>query len=374
MRKRIFTLACMFCAVALLPAQTKNDTHAAFRKANYNDAQRLDSLDAALQSEGYEWIEQEKYIEKEEKYPVDITYRAYASHPQYRIIDDCIYDTKGNLVRIIRLTRAMFTDDLMEHIRTAIYAQDYKLGKHDISQAAQSTHEALRSVLGLNRSVQKQSATDPKGSAIRTNSYGNENLNNEMAKRYIEQLTLDHEKDFAYIYEITRMNDTQFKLLFLDTKGKSSFTLKLSYGNMDKYKSGFFRPMLLETPPFSIDVATPTGIASTPSGVHTGQIYDIAEKNPNFPGGKEALNLWIAQNLKYPEAAVAQGVEGRVYVQFVVNADGSISDTRIIRSPDESLSMEVIRLIQSMPRWTPGEVRGKPVRTRFSMPILFKFK
>lgn len=82
----------------------------------------------------------------------------------------------------------------------------------------------------------------------------------------------------------------------------------------------------------------------------------------------------MAQNLKYPEAAVAQGVEGRVYVQFVVNADGSISDTRIIRSPDESLSMEVIRLIQSMPRWTPGEVRGKPVRTRFSMPILFKFK
>ena len=79
------------------------------------------------------------------------------------------------------------------------------------------------------------------------------------------------------------MNDTQFKLLFLDTEGKVSFTLKLSYGNMDKYKSGFFRPMLLETPPFSIDVATPTGIASTPSGVHTGQIYDIAEKKSEIP-------------------------------------------------------------------------------------------
>ena len=103
-------------------------------------------------------------------------------------------------------------------------------------------------------------------------------------------------------------------------------------------------------------------------------IYDIVEENPRFPGGEEACMKWLSDNIKYPSICVEQSIEGRVYAQFVVNKDGSIVDIKIERSPDPYLSKEAERVLQKMPRWSPGKQRGKPVRVKFSLPVMFRLQ
>ena len=101
-------------------------------------------------------------------------------------------------------------------------------------------------------------------------------------------------------------------------------------------------------------------------------IYDMVEVMPEFPGGNAALLQWIKNNMRYPEAAMDQGIQGRVIVGFVVEKDGSLTNIKILRSIDESLSKEAIRLVQAMPKWKPGYKDGKPVRCRFNLPIMFQ--
>ena len=103
-------------------------------------------------------------------------------------------------------------------------------------------------------------------------------------------------------------------------------------------------------------------------------IYDSVEENPSFPGGDAALRTWLQKNLRYPANALANGIQGRVLVSFIVNKDGSIVEPKIIRSVDPSLDKEAARIISSMPRWKPGRQRGKPVRVNYSLPITFRFQ
>ena len=83
---------------------------------------------------------------------------------------------------------------------------------------------------------------------------------------------------------------------------------------------------------------------------------------------------WLSENIKYPPICVEQGIQGRVYCQFVVNRDGSIVDIKILRSPDPALSKEAERVLKMMPRWSPGKQRGKPVRVKFSLPVMFRLQ
>jgi TonB family protein len=101
------------------------------------------------------------------------------------------------------------------------------------------------------------------------------------------------------------------------------------------------------------------------------RIYEITETVAQFPGGDQASFKWLAQNIKYPAKAQEQGIQGRVFVMFVVNKDGSISDIEIKRSPDPILSQEAIRVVSRMPLWEPAMQGGKPVRCRFVLPIMF---
>lgn len=103
-------------------------------------------------------------------------------------------------------------------------------------------------------------------------------------------------------------------------------------------------------------------------------IYEIVEENASFPGGDEAFNSWVAQNLKYPAEAIKQGIQGRVFVQFVVNKDGTIDEVKVLRSPDPLLSEEALRIVKSMPNWKPAHQGGKTVRSRFNLPIMFSLK
>ncbi len=103
-------------------------------------------------------------------------------------------------------------------------------------------------------------------------------------------------------------------------------------------------------------------------------IFQVVEKMPSFPGGDAALFKFLNDNVKYPVIAQENGVQGRVICQFVVNRDGSIVDVEVVRSIDPSLDKEAIRVIKSMPKWSPGQQRGKPVRVKYTLPVNFKLQ
>lgn len=96
---------------------------------------------------------------------------------------------------------------------------------------------------------------------------------------------------------------------------------------------------------------------------------------PAYPGGLQALIEYLTANVKYPEEAQKNGVEGRVLVQFVVDKDGSITKVKVLRSSGvKAFDNEAIRVISSMPYWKPGTVRGKNVRVKYKLPVNFSLK
>ena len=104
------------------------------------------------------------------------------------------------------------------------------------------------------------------------------------------------------------------------------------------------------------------------------KVFDVVEEQPSFPGGQGALMQWLRDNIKYPVIAAENGVEGRVIVQFVVSKTGSISDVRVARGVDPSLDKEAIRVVSSMPKWTPGKQNGTTVNVRYTLPVTFKLQ
>lgn len=98
----------------------------------------------------------------------------------------------------------------------------------------------------------------------------------------------------------------------------------------------------------------------------------MVEQQPSFPGGAGALNRWLAENVKYPARAAEKGIEGRVIVQFIVGTDGSITNARVVRSVNQYLDKEALRVVSVMPRWKPGMQDGKPVRVRYTVPVTFR--
>ncbi len=106
----------------------------------------------------------------------------------------------------------------------------------------------------------------------------------------------------------------------------------------------------------------------------TEEIFVVVEEMPEFPGGQSALMKYLSENIRYPVIAQENGIQGRVICSFVVERDGSITDVQVVRGVDPSLDKEAVRVIQSMPKWKPGKQRGKPVRVRFTLPIVFRLQ
>jgi len=100
-------------------------------------------------------------------------------------------------------------------------------------------------------------------------------------------------------------------------------------------------------------------------------VFFIVEEMPEFPGGEAALHQYIAKSIKYPVIAQENGIQGRVYVSFVINAKGEVTDIKIARGVDPALDKEAIRVIKNMPKWKPGKQRGKAVKVSFTVPINF---
>ncbi len=102
--------------------------------------------------------------------------------------------------------------------------------------------------------------------------------------------------------------------------------------------------------------------------------FDVVEQMPQFPGGPAALMEYLSKNVRYPEEAHKNGVQGRVIATFVVEKDGSITEARIARSVDNLLDAEALRVVNAMPKWTPGMQKGEPVRVKYTIPITFKLQ
>lgn len=113
---------------------------------------------------------------------------------------------------------------------------------------------------------------------------------------------------------------------------------------------------------------------SAPLDANTDEVFKVVEVDPEFPGGVEALYKYLAENIKYPEKAKNNKVEGRVYITFVIEKDGSVSDAKVLRSVNEELDAEALRVINAMPKWKPGMQQGVPVRVQYNIPIYFKLQ
>jgi len=102
------------------------------------------------------------------------------------------------------------------------------------------------------------------------------------------------------------------------------------------------------------------------------EIFNIVEKQPSFPGGDQAFYKYIGKKMRYPPQARRMGIEGKVFVQFVVDKTGNITDVKVIRGIAAGCDEEAIRVIKNSPKWNPGKQRGKAVKVRMVLPITFK--
>ena len=118
----------------------------------------------------------------------------------------------------------------------------------------------------------------------------------------------------------------------------------------------------------------PPVVVAPPPPPKEEEVFTVVEQQPQFPGGMEALAKFLQKEVRYPEIARKAGVEGKVFVQFVVGQDGKIRDVAVVRGIGGGCDEEAIRLVNSMPPWVPGKQNGRAVSVRFSMPITFKLK
>ena len=102
--------------------------------------------------------------------------------------------------------------------------------------------------------------------------------------------------------------------------------------------------------------------------------FDVVEEMPQFPGGAAALMQYLSKNIRYPEEAHKNNIQGRVIVNFIVETDGSITEAKVTRSIHPLLDAEALRVINAMPKWNPGMQGGKPVRVKYTVPVTFKLQ
>jgi TonB family protein len=104
------------------------------------------------------------------------------------------------------------------------------------------------------------------------------------------------------------------------------------------------------------------------------RVFDVVEEMPKFPGGDEGMMQFLNSEVKYPKEALEKGTQGRVVVTFIVNTDGSVSDPKVVKSVNPALDAEAIRVVNAMPKWTPGKQNGHVVRVKFTIPVTFRLK
>lgn len=119
---------------------------------------------------------------------------------------------------------------------------------------------------------------------------------------------------------------------------------------------------------FAADMGTPESVQAVQEPEH---VFSAVEEMPVFNGD---LIQWLSENVRYPETAAENAIQGRVIVQFVVEKDGRISNVTVARGVDKDLDLEAVRVVKTMPRWKPGKNGGTPVRCQYVLPVVFKLQ
>lgn len=122
------------------------------------------------------------------------------------------------------------------------------------------------------------------------------------------------------------------------------------------------------------ETVAPDSVAAPTDGVAKDEVFMVAEKMPEFPGGMKEMLKFLQENVKYPENAMKNNVQGRVIVQFVIEKDGTPTEFKVLRSVDPDLDAEALRVMKAMPKWKPGMQKGQVVRVKFTVPVSFKLQ
>jgi periplasmic protein TonB len=122
------------------------------------------------------------------------------------------------------------------------------------------------------------------------------------------------------------------------------------------------------------DIADIQAISNEPEKKDVEQVYTYVEQPPSFPGGEAELANYLIENIKYPQEARETGVQGKVYLSFIVGKNGDITDVKVVRSLHYLCDKEAMRVVKSMPRWTPGKQNGHNVTVQFTLPVVFQLK
>jgi len=115
-------------------------------------------------------------------------------------------------------------------------------------------------------------------------------------------------------------------------------------------------------------------IEKTKDNTTDNNVYQIVEVMPEFPGGEMALRKFISTSVKYPIEAQENGIQGKVYITFVVNKEGEVTDAKVVRGVDPSLDKEALRVVNNLPKWKPGKQDGNKVNVNYTVPISFVLK
>lgn len=129
------------------------------------------------------------------------------------------------------------------------------------------------------------------------------------------------------------------------------------------------KPVLLLDPELNVDIVI--NIEEEPEPIIE-VVFDVVEEMPEFVGGIEKLYEYLGKNINYPELAKENGIQGKIFIQFVVWKDGTIRNVKVVKSVHKTLDKEALRVVNEMPKWKPGKQRGKNVNARFTLPIKFK--
>jgi protein TonB len=129
-----------------------------------------------------------------------------------------------------------------------------------------------------------------------------------------------------------------------------------------------------EEPPPVVDVPPPVNIGPVEQPKVEREIIEFPDVEAAFPGGAAAMQKWINDNIQYPQTSIEMGEQGRVYLKFVVETDGKITNVEIERGVSKDLDREAKRVVRKMPKWVAGEASGKKVATRCRLPIIFQLE
>ncbi len=206
---------------------------------------------------------------------------------------------------------------------------------------------------------------------------------------YIETtITLSYNDKGDIIQAVREEWNNTSKWVRKQQMGKSIYNITYTYDDKDNWtravmsRKSMYGGKTTENTPNAITVtraityrnASVTTSPTTNIVQTNDETYEVVDKNPSFPGGEKELYKFLASNMIYPKSSWDVGEQGRVFIQFVINTDGSISETRVWRSVSPALDAEALRVVQQMPRWIPGQKNGKNVRVRFTIPITFRLQ